>query len=227
MDFFWASTKIQLGDGNKPLLWHDAWLPDGSIAKLRWPILFDISTRKNHSVRQELTAERWIRSLGRIATPLQLAAFIDMSICIRGINLSDTPDTISWRWTPSGSYSAASAYKAQFLGSFPPFIADKVWKARAEPKIRFFAWTLLHGKILTADNLALRGWTHNPICQLCRIHPETIAHLCRDCSYTSEVWRLVKNWSSSTSLVIPAAPPFGRLLAHPLAGALWCSQKDH
>lgn len=62
-----------------------------------------------------------------------------MSICIRGINLSDTPDTISWRWTPSGSYSAASAYKAQFLGSFPPFIADKVWKAQAEPKIKFFA----------------------------------------------------------------------------------------
>jgi hypothetical protein len=30
---------------------------------------------------------------------------------------------------------------------------NPIWKAKTEPKCRFFAWTLLHNKILTSDNL--------------------------------------------------------------------------
>jgi purine-cytosine permease-like protein len=36
---------------------------------------------------------------------------------------------------------------------------------------------VLHGKALTADNLAVREWPHNPICKLCMIHQETVQHL--------------------------------------------------
>jgi len=39
-----------------------------------------------------------------------------------------------------------------------------IWKAKAEPKCHVLAWTLLHKKILTANNLSKRNWQHNWIC---------------------------------------------------------------
>ena len=84
-----------------------------------------------------------------------------------------------------------------------------IWKAKAEPKCKIFAWILLHRKILTADNLERRGWPHDPLCKLCNSAPEMPAHLCKDCPYTSAVWTHVVRWfdlqqlppSSSTSTV--------------------------
>jgi hypothetical protein len=70
------------------------------------------------------------------------------------------PDSISWLLSTDGNYSASSAYKAQFLGSHSSFVAKKIWSAHAEPKCKLFAWLALHRKLLTADMLAVRGWTH-------------------------------------------------------------------
>ncbi|PNT62408.1 hypothetical protein BRADI_4g02793v3 [Brachypodium distachyon] len=199
MDLFRASTRIQLGNGAKTLFWHDPWLPDGGITCARWPRLYAIATRKQRTVQKELQGNNWIRSLQHIATPQELSDFVDLWGLIVGVSLTDATDTISWRWSSSGSYSATSAYKVQFVGSFPPFATAKIWKAHAEPKVRFFAWTVLHGKILTADNLAIRGWPHSPFCSLCQTHLETIAHLCHECSFTAEEWDLIKLWDNDDS----------------------------
>lgn len=67
-------------------------------------------------------------------------------------------------------------------------------KAKVEPKCRFFAWTLLHKKILTADNLIKRNWPNDPICSLCRMMPETPTHLCKDCDFAKQVWERLKAW---------------------------------
>lgn len=69
-----------------------------------------------------------------------------------------------------------------------------IWKAQAEPKCHFFAWTLLHKKILTANNLTKRNWPNGPICKLCGIEPETPNHLCKDCPYSKQVWSQLKRW---------------------------------
>ena len=103
------------------------------------------------------------------------------------MELRPIPDAISWHWMASGTYSAASAYRCQFIGSCAPFNATKLWKAKAEPKCRYFTWLALHGKILTAENLAIRGGPHDPICKLCRICPETVRHLLLGCSFSKEV----------------------------------------
>lgn len=47
---------------------------------------------------------------------------------------SVTSDMISWKWTTNGTYSAMSAYRAQFHGPYPIFATDKIWKAHAKPK---------------------------------------------------------------------------------------------
>ena len=122
---------------------------------------------------------------------------------MQNVLLLPVPDSIRWLWTESELYTAATAYHCQFAGSMAPFRAAKVWRGLAEPKCRFFAWLALHGKILTADNLAVRGWPHDPICKLCRIHPETVQHLTLECSFSTTVRQRVFAWHGQ----IGAPPP--------------------
>jgi hypothetical protein len=126
----------------------------------------------------------------------QLRDFILVANIVATITLDPSQqDTISWLWTASGCYTAKSAYKAQFIGPFSSFATTKVWKADVEPKCTIFSWLVLHGRILTADRLADRGWPHDPICQLCLCAPESACHLCKDCPFTVQVWSLVHAWS--------------------------------
>lgn len=69
-----------------------------------------------------------------------------------------------------------------------------IWWAKAEPKCKTFAWILLQQKILTANNLAKRGWPHDPVWKLCNSSPETPVHLCKNCKYTSTVWNQLTRW---------------------------------
>lgn len=97
-------------------------------------------------------------------------------------------DDITWRWTGDGQYSTQSAYLIQFRGRKTKTCFVPIWKAHTEPKCKIFAWILLQHKILTANNLAKRNWSHDPLCQLCHSSPETPTHLCLECPFTQAVW---------------------------------------
>lgn len=52
-----------------------------------------------------------------------------------------------------------------------------------------------------AQNLTIRGWPHNPICHLYLAFDETVAHLCRDCPFSQEVWKTV---NAAEEMTIPS-----------------------
>jgi hypothetical protein len=104
-----------------------------------------------------------------------------------------------------GQYTAKSAYRKQFMGHRKKLDLKPIWKAQVEPKCRIFAWILLHHKILTANNLAKRGWPHDPICQLCNSAPETPTHLCLNCPFSRNVSAHVTTWLGKQELQI--SPP--------------------
>ena len=56
------------------------------------------------------------------------------------------------------------------------------------PKIDIFSWTVLHGKILTGDNLQKRGIEVLFIYSLCWVNSETIEHIFFFCEFAREVW---------------------------------------
>lgn len=88
-------------------------------------------------------------------------------------------------------YSVKSAYQVQFTGSFSTFPTSIIWKAKTEQKCRFFAWLVMHDKVLTADNLAKRNWPHNESCSLCYCNQETTEHLLTNCNFTKAAWNLI------------------------------------
>ncbi|WVZ90520.1 hypothetical protein U9M48_036814 [Paspalum notatum var. saurae] len=104
--------------------------------------------------------------------------------------------TFAWKWTSNGIYSSKSAYRAQFLGSYSGHKSNLIWRARAENKCKVFAWILIKNKILTADNLAARGWPHQTSCTLCNGPMESALHLCLSCPYAQEVWNHVLAWEN-------------------------------
>ena len=108
----------------------------------------------------------------------------------------DVEDTLVWKWTHHGIYSSSSAYRAQFLGSYINHKISLIWRARTENKCKFFAWVLIQNKLLTADNLARRGWPHQPSCALCNGPIESGLHLCLTCPFAHEVWNTVLAWES-------------------------------
>jgi hypothetical protein len=113
-----------------------------------------------------------------ISSRQDLLEFIEMWSLLKNISLmNEVKDSLIWKWTPSGKYTAASAYKIQFHSSHAPFQVGQLWKAKAEPKIKLFGWTAMHHKILIADCLAARGMQHNQFCPLCNTHPEDGQHL--------------------------------------------------
>ena len=104
-------------------------------------------------------------------------------------------------YAPNGCYSASSAYKAQFLGSTPCSFTKIVWKSWAPPKCRFFASLVVQNRLWTSDRPAIRGWPHNPLCQLCQCQPETARHILFECRFSKHIWHAAAAWLSCPDLL--------------------------
>lgn len=179
---------MTLGDGKTAKFWTSSWL-QGSTAKNLAPTLFTRAKRKNIMVHKALQGNRWISHISPITSLTELHEYVKLWEEVQYIHLdSNSEDSILWRWTADGEYTSRSAYHIQFKGSFSKLCIMPIWKARAEAKCRFFAWTLLHKKILTANNLIKRNWPNGPICKLCGTGPENPTHLCKDCPFSKQVW---------------------------------------
>jgi hypothetical protein len=192
---FKASTVITIGDGAKARFWHDNWL-DGEAPKNLAPHLFELVSRKNRSVQQELHNGRWMHYLrNRVNTTEYIEEFVSLWIRIQAVHLQPgVRDSIIWRWTANGFYSTRSAYRIQFKGSYGIFKSHLIWKAQAENKCKVFIWTLVQEKILTAENLQKRGWPHQDHCVLCNGPLETCLHLSLLCPFAKVVWNQILIW---------------------------------
>jgi hypothetical protein len=184
---FFASTVIVIGDGKNTPFWESRWLSGASPKELA-PNLYNQARLKHRTIHKELQHFNWIKNVRSIDSEDLLDEFVLLFSTLVGVQLSDQKDSIRWRWTASGDYSAASGYEAQFMGAYPHYRASTIWRAKTEPKCRFFAWLAIQGKSLTADNLAKKNWPCNPHCPLCYCMNETNEHLLAECNFTEAIW---------------------------------------
>lgn len=199
--FFRASTVVQLGDGNTAKFWQCSWL-NGQAPRDIAPNLYKLVWRKYNTVKEDITDHHWTRGLWRMTSAIEMAEFVLLWDVVQQLTLDDNPDTIRWKWTNNGIYTAKSAYRAQLHDTYCTFNISWVWKAFAEGKHKFFTWLLLQHKIMTADKLLIRNWPCNEICSFCDQEPETAPHLCLTCYFAVKVWIKVKQWTGY-SLTVP------------------------
>jgi hypothetical protein len=150
---FNAVTVVQLGDGKQASFWNSRWWHGGTLAA-RFPLLHKHSRRKNRSVAQALTDNRWISDIDHNLTQEIIVEYTKLWEELEGIVLSDSQqDTISWIMTADGAYSAKSAYALHFIGRTQCESADQAWRTKAPPKCKFFIWLMLQNRIWTAARL--------------------------------------------------------------------------
>jgi hypothetical protein len=80
--------------------------------------------------------------------------------------------------------------------------AKELWRAIVSPKVKFFFWLALHGRLWTTERRKRHGLQPGAVCVLCDQLDETTDHLLCSCVYTRKVWsRLLSAMGS------PTAPP--------------------
>uniref|UniRef100_A0A453PG11 Reverse transcriptase domain-containing protein n=3 Tax=Aegilops tauschii subsp. strangulata TaxID=200361 RepID=A0A453PG11_AEGTS len=186
---FRASSTLNFGNGRDTSFWHDRWL-DGQAPKFMAPDLFVLSTKKKISVSEAINGQAWMAGLRRITQTSQLRQYTHLWLRLQQVQLNSEVDSVSWKGTTDGVYSARSAYQYQFMGSYSSINFEKLWKTKVEGKCRFFMWLWLRGRVLTNDNLQTRGIPHANCCPLCD-QEETPFHLILKCSFSRDVWHQV------------------------------------
>uniref|UniRef100_A0A8I6WU71 Reverse transcriptase domain-containing protein n=1 Tax=Hordeum vulgare subsp. vulgare TaxID=112509 RepID=A0A8I6WU71_HORVV len=130
---------------------------------------------------------------GMIGIP-EIGEYLRLWHMIAETVLTDARDSIRWKWTANGEYSAKSAYLATFHGSARCQAWKLTWKCWAPPRVRFFHSFANLDRCWTADRLARRNLPHPQRCPLCDQAPETIHHLLLEWPFTREVWHEILSW---------------------------------
>jgi hypothetical protein len=201
---FDASTIILIGDGENTQFWKDRWRVEGKLCAL-FPDLFNQYTLRRISIKRAMENNKWIKHFKATLSAAAIRQFTDLWNLLRGVTLTPgTPDSLTWRWTADGGYSARSTYAIQPIGTIRPAFAPIIWRADIPPKCRFFVWLAVQGKCLMADVLAKRGCPHDPLCPLCRSSPETASHLLTGFPFAQDIWAKVLG---AAALPLSLMPP--------------------
>lgn len=190
---FRASTVVQVGNGRNARFCQSPWLQGQAPMDIA-PNFYRLAWRKNRTVREDLQDHNWIRGLWRMQDGETMAEFIKLWHLVQQVELNDEEDSITWKWTASGSYTCKSAYLVQHQGSHSPFKATPIWRPNAEGKQKIYAWLALQDRAPTTDNLSRKSWPCNETCSLCDQEPETIQHIMVHCAFAKQVWHEVCLW---------------------------------
>jgi len=101
-------------------------------------------------------------------------------------------DSDAWvyQWS-NGIYTSNNYYWLQFQDYSPPAPLSWIWKAKSMPKIKFFAWLLLVGRLNTRDVLRRRNkhLEEGYNCVMCQDQVlESSLHLFFECSSAAARW---------------------------------------
>jgi hypothetical protein len=204
LQVFDTSTTTVVGDGETALFWVDKWLEGEAIRDIA-PQLFMLVPKRawNHrTVKEALLERRWISDIQGAMSSQALWQYIQLWLRVREVALTDTPDTLLWRWTANAQYSSKSCYEFLFHGAISSSYWKLIWRSWAPPRVKFFVWLACLDRCWTGDRLARRGLPHPPRCPLCDQVGETMQHLLTGCSFSRAIWYEVLSWIRST-----AGPP--------------------
>ncbi|KAL6194501.1 hypothetical protein ACLB2K_035585 [Fragaria x ananassa] len=114
---------------------------------------------------------------------------------IMGIPIPTTPLEDEFIWGPAshGRFTIKSAtcwLQLQDKQEHSKIqLIKKLWSLDIQPKIKFFRWLMLRGRLKTQDRLSRFGIVQDNSCPLCNEDNETMDHLFGYCKYAKEIWQ--------------------------------------
>jgi hypothetical protein len=116
---FFASTTMIIGNGRTAKFWEDRWLSGKSVSEIAPHLHACIPKhrRKTRTVADGLLTHNWARDIQGTIGIQEIGEYLLLWHQLEYVQLTDQADTLVWKWTNSGIYSASSCYKATFHGS--------------------------------------------------------------------------------------------------------------
>ncbi|KAK0586448.1 hypothetical protein LWI29_007016 [Acer saccharum] len=186
------SNGIQwrVGNGLKIFFWSDVWLP--SLGKLQ---NFALGTLSEDQIKEKvsdyLINNEW--NLQKLASVLP-GSVVNRIFCIHIASNSSSEDSVIWSLSKNGNFSVSSAYGSHFkMEDDDLWKWSFIWNLKLPPRVTFFLWILLHGKLLTNRHRAARGIAVDLICDSCRVSEEDMDHVFRKCSVSCKIWEDICN----------------------------------
>ena len=180
-DHFFPFLSFKVGNGERVRFWSDVWCGDRPL-KVVYPWLFliagdrdalvaDLMSFRNGVLHWELTFSQNVQDWEMDS----MNSFMDL-ICSANV-VGNGVDTLCWQRKSKGGFTVKSFY--QSLRPSPPWMFPwkGVWKPKVPPRVAFFLWATVLGKILTAENLRKRHIIIVSCCCLCKSAGESIGHL--------------------------------------------------
>lgn len=185
---FFPHISFSVNCGSDVCFWEDTWI-GASPLKQQFPSLYRIALNRKASFADVLGANPPNIAFRRAIVGNRLVAWLELCHKLESVNFVDQADSFTWNLNSSGSYSMKSLYKS-LINNDCQFRHKVIWKLKVPLKIKFFAWYLCRGVVLTKDNLAKRNWGGSKKC-VYYDQDETIQHLFFQCPMARLVWRTV------------------------------------
>ena len=97
-------------------------------------------------------------------------------------------DRPHWCLNGNGKFDTRSFYYKIRGTSLSCFPWKGIWKVKVPKRVAFFMWTAAHGRILTLDDLMLRGLPLANRCCMCCCSVESVDHLLIHCPVAYSLW---------------------------------------
>jgi hypothetical protein len=115
-----------------------------------------------------LLNHQWARDITGAPTAQVLCEYVILWEKLEVIQLSPLDSNrFIWKWSENGAYTASSAYRAYFTGMTALVGARHVWKSAVPPKVKFFFWLALHGRLWTVERRTRHGLQQDAACIIC------------------------------------------------------------
>ena len=182
------------GDGSRILFWHDKSVGDNTLNRL-YPQLYMCSNDKEACISNVLCYQEgginriWNLRFHRNFHERELGVALSFLEFIQSRIPRGTADSnFHWCLKGNGMFDTWSYYNIIRGTADSNFPWKGVWKAKIPRRVAFFMWTVVHGQILTFNNLMLRGHILVNRCCMCHRNEETMDHLLLHCSVAQSLW---------------------------------------
>ncbi|TVU02738.1 hypothetical protein EJB05_51736, partial [Eragrostis curvula] len=160
-------TAVKLGDGRTCSFWNDSWLPQGRLSE-ELPALFSHAIKPGASVHAVTTGGLRSHLTPRLSRAAE-AELQQATSWLADIQLTAEPDR---RCSPliddDNRLRTAPIYRMLVAGTDHscPY-AHYVWNNCAPPRVQFFSWLLVQGRIKSRSTLLTKHVVQNDTCELC------------------------------------------------------------
>ncbi|WOK97483.1 hypothetical protein Cni_G06191 [Canna indica] len=179
--------KICIGNGQSTNIWKDPWIDCIPIEK--WPTFINVNRMNEVSKVCDLIHNKYWN------WPLIRQMFGEEpvnSISQMQLPIIDKKDKWIWALNKKGKLNCKGAYN--FLKNESSEAIDNsfnwrlLWNLKILPKIKFFLWKLVQGRLPTSKWLSMLKITSEQDCWICREGKDNIIHIFFECSFAAKLW---------------------------------------